>query len=151
MIEDLIIIVGTFLTYDVLEKFKEYEWNIYDKKNEINNNFIYFNLGFSIIEIKNIPEGLHTLDLSRNKITEIKNIPEGIHSLQLFNNNITEIKNGVLPQGIRILELSNNKIDEIKEQVLPQCLSILYLHNNKISQENIEHLKKIFKNKDLYI
>ena len=51
MIEDLIILVGTFLEYKVLKKFEEYKWNVYDKKNEINNNFIYFNLGFSIFEI----------------------------------------------------------------------------------------------------
>ena len=91
--EDLIVLVGTFLDYDVLRKFKEYQWNIYEYfyKNQINNNnnnnnFIYFNLQFNITEIKNIPDGLYELYLSHNKITEIKNLPDGLHELNLYNN-----------------------------------------------------------------
>jgi len=91
------------------------------------------NNGIVYLDLKNVPKLTH-LDVSINEIVEIKNIPLGIKSIDAENNKITELfENGLQFKSLLRLNVSDNGISNIGEIDCPN-LDDLDLSYNKLTK-----------------
>jgi len=91
------------------------------------------NNGIVYLDLKNVPKLTH-LDVSINEIVEIKNIPSGIKSIDAENNKITELfENGLQFKSLSRLNVSENCISNIGEIDCPN-LDDLDLSYNKLTK-----------------
>lgn len=87
----------------------------------------------SVLEMKDPPLHLDTLDLSSNRITAIPDLSKhrSLRVLKLNNNKLTGISGVERNKALRVLDLSENQIEEI-QGVDGLGLTELYLGSNQI-------------------
>lgn len=93
--------------------------------------------GNKINLITNLPTGLINLNLSENQIKKVENIPESVKYLDLWENQISAISN--LPTGLLYLNLANNQIKKLEN--LTEKIEYLYIYENHIKLLPTELLK----------
>lgn len=96
----------------------------------------------SVLEMKDPPLHLDTLDLSSNRITAIPDLSKhrSLRVLKLNSNKLTAISGLDRNKSLRVLDLSENMIEEI-QGLDGLGLTELYLGNNQI--ETAKGLSKL--------
>ena len=88
------------------------------------------------MNVRVLPDGLHSLNLGDNLITDIewRALKPGLRSVQLQHNRLTTAHlRGVLPPGLQVLILSYNLLGDVDVCGVPNSLKKLGLNNNQIT------------------
>ena len=90
--------------------------------------------GNQIQKLENLPDSLHTFDISDNQIQKLENLPDSLHTFYISDNQIQKLEN--LPDSLHTFYIHSNQIQKLEN--LPESLHTFDIRSNQIQKlENL--------------